>query len=39
VDVAIRRFQKFTGQLAKLDGDGRTFDEVSDARPRGGKSE
>lgn len=28
-DVAVRRWQLFTKQLAKLDGDGRSFDEVS----------
>ncbi|MFN8825950.1 MAG: DNA methyltransferase, partial [Planctomycetota bacterium] len=28
VDVAIRRWQKATGQVATLDGDGRTFAEV-----------
>jgi len=29
VDVAVRRWQLFTEQLAKLEGDGRSFDEVS----------
>ena len=28
VDVAIRRWQKATGQAATLDGDGRTFAEI-----------
>jgi DNA modification methylase len=35
VDVAIRRWQDFTGQQATLDGDGRTFDEIKAARLRG----
>lgn len=34
VDVAIHRYQKFSGQTAKLESTGQTFDEVSDARPR-----
>lgn len=33
VDVAVRRWQLHTGQVARLDGDGRTFDEVAQARP------
>ena len=32
VDVAIKRWQDFTGQKAVLDGDGRTFDELSGER-------
>jgi DNA modification methylase len=28
VDVAVQRWQQFTGQKATLDGDGRTFDEI-----------
>lgn len=32
VDVAVKRWQDFTGEAAVLDGDGRTFDEVSAAR-------
>jgi DNA modification methylase len=32
VDVAIRRWQKATGQEATLDGDGRTFNEVAAER-------
>lgn len=32
VDVAVQRWQNFTGQQATLEGDGRTFEEVSDAR-------
>lgn len=28
VDVAVKRWQEFTGQQAILDGDGRTFAEV-----------
>lgn len=29
VDVAVRRWQEFTGQKATLEGDGRTFDEIA----------
>jgi DNA modification methylase len=32
VDVAVVRWQKFTGRQATLDGDGRTFDEVARER-------
>lgn len=32
VDVAVQRWQAFTGRTATLDGDGRTFDEVKGAR-------
>jgi DNA modification methylase len=32
VDVAVRRWQELTGLPAVLDGDGRTFDEISSAR-------
>jgi DNA modification methylase len=32
VDVAVRRWQEFTGQAATLEGDGRTFAEIADAR-------
>jgi tRNA G10 N-methylase Trm11 len=32
VDVAIKRWQDFTGAKATLDGDGRTFDEVTHGR-------
>ena len=32
VDVAIRRWQSFTGQAATLDGDGRTFQEIEASR-------
>lgn len=32
VDMAIRRWQAFTGQHATLDGDGRTFDEIAAER-------
>jgi DNA modification methylase len=35
VDVAVRRWQDFTGQQATLDGDGRTFEEIKAARMRG----
>ncbi|MDO5604509.1 MAG: site-specific DNA-methyltransferase [Paracoccus sp. (in: a-proteobacteria)] len=32
VDVAVERWQQFTGEAAVLDGDGRTFDEIRGAR-------
>jgi 16S rRNA G966 N2-methylase RsmD len=32
VDVIVRRWQDFTGQPATLDGDGRTFAEIAEAR-------
>ena len=32
VDVAIKRWQDFTGARATLDGDGRCFDEIAAAR-------
>ena len=32
VDVAVKRWSKFTGRAALLADDGRTFDEVSAAR-------
>lgn len=32
VDVAVKRWQDFTGKQATLEGDGRTFDEVNDVR-------
>lgn len=32
VDVAVKRWQDFTGQQAVLDGDGRTFDEIAATR-------
>jgi DNA modification methylase len=32
VDVAIKRWQDFTGQTATLEGDGRTFDEIANQR-------
>lgn len=32
VDVAVKRWQEFTGQQATLEGDGRTFDEVGQER-------
>lgn len=32
VDVSIRRWQSFTGKSAVLEGDGRTFDEISKER-------
>lgn len=32
VDVAVKRWQDFTGKQAILEGDGRTFDEVNDVR-------
>lgn len=33
-DVAIRRWQNFTGQHATLEGDGRSFDEIAGERQR-----
>ena len=32
VDVAVRRWEAFTGQTATLDGNGRTFAELSAER-------
>lgn len=32
VDVAIKRWQEFTGKAALLEGDGRTFDEIKTER-------
>ena len=32
VDVAVERWQQFTGQTATLDGDGRSFDEIKTGR-------
>jgi hypothetical protein len=29
VDVAVKRWQAFTGLKAKLDGDGRSFEEIT----------
>jgi len=34
VDVAVKRWQEFTGQQAVLDGDGRSFDNVAAPRAR-----
>src|SRR5438874_7767114 len=34
VDVAVKRWQEFTGQQAVLDGDGRSFDSVAAQRAR-----
>lgn len=34
VDVAVERWQKFTGKAAVLDGNGRTFEQVARARRR-----
>lgn len=34
VDVAVTRWQRMTGQAARLDGDGRTFDEIAQERAR-----
>ena len=36
VDVAVRRWQDFTGKQATLDGDGRTFDEIKGQRINNG---
>jgi DNA modification methylase len=35
VDVVIQRWQTLSGKAAKLDGDGRTFDEIAEERRRG----
>jgi len=32
VDMAVRRWQMFTGHAVRLSGDGRTFEEIQDAR-------
>lgn len=32
VDVIVRRWQAFAGEQARLDGDGRTFDEIAQTR-------
>jgi hypothetical protein len=38
VDVAVERWEKFTGKQAVLEGDGRTFQEISGTRrPEGVK--
>jgi len=34
VDVAVLRWQRYTGQKAVLDGDRRTFEEIARARRR-----
>ena len=39
VDVAVQRWQDFTGKDAILDGDGRTFSDVKAQRPRTAASE
>jgi len=36
VDVAVKRWQAFTGEQAVLDGDGRSFDEVAAQRSGSG---
>jgi DNA modification methylase len=36
VDVAVKRWQDFTGQDATLEGDGRTFNEIKAERTNGG---
>ena len=37
VDVIVRRWQDFTGSTATLDGDGRTFTEIAEARRAAGR--
>jgi DNA modification methylase len=32
IDVAVKRWQDFTGKQATLEGDGRTFDEIAATR-------
>jgi DNA modification methylase len=39
VDVAVERWQRFTGQEAVLDGDGRSFDDVKTVRGRPDQSD
>lgn len=34
VDVAVKRWQEFTGKTATLEGDGRTFSEISEANAK-----
>jgi DNA modification methylase len=34
VDMAVLRWQQFSGKQAVLDGDGRTFDEIAGVRRR-----
>jgi DNA modification methylase len=34
IDVAVKRWQNFTGNEARLDGDGRSFDEIAAERSR-----
>ena len=36
VDVGVKRWQDFTGEAAVLDGDGRTFDQITAERAAGG---
>jgi hypothetical protein len=31
-DVAVKRWQKLSGQVVRLDGDGRRFDQIAQAR-------
>ena len=35
VDVAVRRWEAFTGHQATLEGDSRTFGEITDERLKG----
>jgi DNA modification methylase len=34
VDVAVERWQQFTGEPAVLEGEDRTFDDLKESRPR-----
>ena len=34
IDVAVERWQNFTGEKATLEGDGRTFEEISAQRKK-----
>src|SRR6266478_5854542 len=36
VDVVVKRWEQLSGKKANLDGDGRTFDEIADARKKEG---
>jgi DNA modification methylase len=35
IDVVVARWQSLTGKKAKLDGDGRTFEEIAQERLKG----
>jgi DNA modification methylase len=35
IDVILKRFQNLTGQIAKFESDGSTFDQIAERRGRG----